>query len=82
MILKGFDELKRFLEKPRNIVVVGHRNPDGDAMGSTFALKHYLAKKGHNCTVVVPNEYPEFYIGCLVLKIPIVLIGKILNLKE
>ena len=60
MILKGFDELKRFLEKPRNIVVVGHRNPDGDAMGSTLALKHYLAKKGHNCTVVVPNEYPEF----------------------
>ena len=48
------------LEKPRNIVVVGHRNPDGDAMGSTLALKHYLAKKGHNCTVVVPNEYPEF----------------------
>jgi phosphoesterase RecJ-like protein len=41
-------------------VVVGHRNPDGDAMGSTLALKHYLAKKGHNCTVVVPNEYPEF----------------------
>jgi phosphoesterase RecJ-like protein len=60
MILKGFDELKRFLEKPRNIVVVGHRNPDGDAMGSTLALRHYLAKKGHNCTVVVPNEYPEF----------------------
>ena len=60
MILKGFDELKRFLEKPRNIVVVGHRNPDGDAMGSTLALKHYLAKKGHNCAVVVPNEYPEF----------------------
>ncbi|MCG1037603.1 DHH family phosphoesterase [Polaribacter sargassicola] len=60
MILKGFNELKVFLEKPRSIVIVGHRNPDGDAMGSTLALKHYLDKKGHNCTVVVPNEYPEF----------------------
>ena len=48
MILKGFGELKKFLEKPKNIVIVGHRNPDGDAIGSTLALKHYLGKKGHN----------------------------------
>lgn len=60
MILKGFEELKLFLEHPKNIVIVGHRNPDGDAMGATLALKHYLDKKGHSCTVVVPNEYPDF----------------------
>ena len=60
MILKGFEELKSFLDKPRSIVIVGHRNPDGDAMGSTLALKHYLDLKGHSATVVVPNEYPEF----------------------
>ncbi len=60
MILKGFKELNVFLEKSRNIVIVGHRNPDGDAMGSTLALKFYLEKKGHKATVVVPNEYPEF----------------------
>jgi phosphoesterase RecJ-like protein len=60
MILKGIEDLKTFLEKPRNIVVVGHRNPDGDAMGSTLALSKYLQKKGHTATVVVPNEYPEF----------------------
>jgi len=60
MILKGFEDLKRFLEKPKNIVIIGHRNPDGDAVGSTLALKHYLDKKGHNATVVMPNEYPDF----------------------
>ena len=60
MILKGFEELKEFLEKPRNIVVIGHRNPDGDAIGSTLGLAKYLDKKGHTATVVVPNEYPEF----------------------
>ncbi|WP_438977154.1 DHH family phosphoesterase [Polaribacter sp.] len=60
MILKGFTELKAFLTTPKNIVIVGHRNPDGDAMGSTLALKFYLEKKGHNCKVVVPNEYPDF----------------------
>lgn len=60
MILKGFKELNEFLAKPRNVVIVGHRNPDGDAMGSTLALKLYLDKKKHQATVVVPNEYPEF----------------------
>ena len=60
MILKGFEELKVFLETPKNIVIVGHRNPDGDALGSTLALKFYLDKKGHNCNVVMPNEYPDF----------------------
>ncbi|QOD61201.1 bifunctional oligoribonuclease/PAP phosphatase NrnA [Polaribacter haliotis] len=60
MILKGFNELKTFLDKPRNIVIIGHRNPDGDAMGSTLALCQYFTKKGHNPTVVVPNEYPDF----------------------
>jgi len=60
MILKGFDELKKFLETPKNIVIVGHRNPDGDAVGSTLALSHYLSKKGHNTTVVMPNDYPDF----------------------
>jgi phosphoesterase RecJ-like protein len=60
MILKGFEDLKRFLEKPKNILIIGHRNPDGDAVGSTLALKHYLDKKGHEATVVMPNEYPDF----------------------
>jgi phosphoesterase RecJ-like protein len=60
MILKGFEDLKRFLEKPKKIVIVGHRNPDGDAMGSSLALKHYFDKKGHEATVIVPNESPEF----------------------
>ena len=60
MILKGFQELKGFLETSKNIVIVGHRNPDGDAMGSTLGLKHYLDKKGHHTTVVVPNGYPDF----------------------
>lgn len=60
MILKNIEELKSFLSTPKNIVIVGHRNPDGDAVGSTLALQHYFIKKGHNPTVVMPNEYPEF----------------------
>lgn len=60
MILKGFKDLTAFLSTPKNVVIIGHRNPDGDAIGSTLALKFYLEKKSHNCSVLVPNEYPEF----------------------
>lgn len=60
MIRKKLDVLKTFLTTPKNIVIVGHKNPDGDAMGATLGLYHYFIKKGHTPTVVVPNEYPEF----------------------
>ncbi|WP_428742254.1 DHH family phosphoesterase [Tenacibaculum sp.] len=60
MILKHFTELQEFLSKPKSIVIVGHRNPDGDAIGSTLGLKHYFDKKGHTTQVLMPNEYPEF----------------------
>ena len=60
MILKHFTELKEFLSQPKNIVIIGHRNPDGDAVGSTLGLKHYLDKKGHTVQVLMPNEYPDF----------------------
>lgn len=60
MVLKHFIELKEYLSQSKNIVIIGHRNPDGDAVGSTLGLKHYLDKKGHTVQVVMPNEYPDF----------------------
>ncbi|HOX61187.1 MAG TPA: bifunctional oligoribonuclease/PAP phosphatase NrnA [Candidatus Magasanikbacteria bacterium] len=32
----------------KNILIVPHRNPDGDAIGSLSALAHYLTKQGKN----------------------------------
>lgn len=60
MILKNFKDLTVYLNTPRNIVIIGHRNPDGDAVGSTLGLKHYFDKKGHTTQVLMPNEYPDF----------------------
>ncbi len=60
MILKNFEELKTYLDTPRKIVIIGHRNPDGDAVGSTLGLKFYLDKKGHKTQVLMPNEFPDF----------------------
>lgn len=60
MILKNFKALKAYLETPRNIVIIGHKNPDGDAVGSTLGLKHYFDLKGHSAQVLMPNEFPDF----------------------
>ncbi|TVZ53426.1 DHH family phosphoesterase [Dokdonia sp. Hel_I_53] len=51
---------KSLLSGSKNIAIIPHKNPDGDAMGSTLALASYLNKKGHKATVVSPNEYPHF----------------------
>ena len=53
-------ELAHLLSSPKNIVVVPHQNPDGDAIGSTLALNRFLNKTGHKATVVAPNDYPSF----------------------
>ncbi len=53
-------EIKELLSSPKNIVIVPHKNPDGDAIGASLALFYYLKKKGHKATVVSPNDYPNF----------------------
>ena len=44
----------------KRVVICAHVNPDGDAIGSSLALKHYLERKGRSVTVVVPNTFPDF----------------------
>ncbi|MDD4820370.1 MAG: DHH family phosphoesterase [Flavobacteriales bacterium] len=44
----------------KNIVIVTHKNPDGDAMGSSLGLYHILKNAGHNVHVITPNDYPSF----------------------
>lgn len=60
MNLREITEIKELLATPKNVVIVPHRNPDGDAMGASLALYNYLQKKDHNVTVVAPNDYPDF----------------------
>lgn len=52
--------LKSALITPRKIVIVTHRSPDGDAMGSSLGLSSYLKQKGHSVSVITPTDYPDF----------------------
>ncbi len=53
-------ELRRLFDGCRNVVVLTHYSPDGDAIGSSLALWEYLRKKGKMATVIVPNYFPDF----------------------
>ena len=58
--MNNLKELKILLSQPRKVVIVCHKNPDGDAIGSSLGLYYYLQKSGHDTTVIVPNDYPHF----------------------
>lgn len=57
---ESINALKQLLSKPQNVVVIPHKNPDGDAMGSCLGWMHFLNKNGHKASVIVPNPYPDF----------------------
>ena len=60
MKLQDIEAVRDMLSSPKKIAIIPHRNPDGDAMGSTLGLYHYLLKKGHTPVVITPNEFPDF----------------------
>ena len=59
MDTKQIEQIKLMLATKKNVVIIPHRNPDGDAIGSSLALYHYL-KNDHHVKVVAPNDYPSF----------------------
>ena len=48
------------LTTPRKVIVTTHQKPDGDAMGSSLGLYHFLTQLGHSVTVVSPTNWAGF----------------------
>ncbi|HCA05631.1 bifunctional oligoribonuclease/PAP phosphatase NrnA [Chryseobacterium sp.] len=53
-------DINTLLTPESKIVILTHYNPDGDAIGSSLGLKHYLRAKGIPAEVIVPNDFPKF----------------------
>ena len=60
--MENIHELKAQLASPKDIVIISHRNPDGDAIGSSLGLYHYMLSQGHAVHVVLPSEYPDAFL--------------------
>ena len=54
-----FDEVCEALAIPKNTLILFHTRPDGDAVGSAFALKLLLEAAGSRCWCVCTNEVPQ-----------------------
>jgi len=52
--------LIKLLEEKSDVLITTHYNPDGDAIGSSLALYHFLSSLGIKSTVLIPNELPSF----------------------
>lgn len=53
-------DINKLLSPEKKIVIITHYNPDGDAIGSSLGLKHFLNAKGLEADVIVPNDFPKF----------------------
>lgn len=53
-------QVKKVLSTSKKIVIVAHRSPDGDSIGSSIGLYHYLQKKGFEVNVCHPDPAPYF----------------------
>lgn len=54
------EQLKCVIDENSMFVLTCHAGPDGDALGSTLGMAHYLKAMGKEALVVVPDAYPDF----------------------
>ena len=53
------EEVLSYLEQPADTLILFHRNPDADAVGSAFALRRVLRELGSRAFCVCESEVPE-----------------------
>ena len=54
------DHFAKWFERAEKIVIVSHISPDGDAIGSSLGLWHFLSSQDKTANVIVPNAFPDF----------------------
>ena len=52
-------KLKQILASKKKLVIVTHRNPDGDALGSSLGFKFFLEKKNHEVDFISPTPFTQ-----------------------
>ncbi len=48
------------IDSAHNILITTHLSPDGDAIGSSLALYHFIKNKDKKVRLIVPNSFPYF----------------------
>lgn len=64
-----------FNSTEKNITIIPHENPDGDAIGSASGLGQTLINTGHKVKIISPNDYPVF-LKWFSTDVPIIIFSK------
>lgn len=54
------DKLFSLIASANKIIIIGHFNPDGDAIGSTTGMYHYIKGLKKSANIISPNKIPEY----------------------
>lgn len=60
---ESIKEVQKLIKHASKIVLVAHKRPDGDAIGSTLGLCNFLKGQGKSATVILPDAIPSFHQG-------------------
>lgn len=55
----NIEALRGLIDGAKNVVITCHVSPDGDAIGSSLALKHVLVQLKKDVAVVTPDQCPK-----------------------
>ena len=57
----NYSKIEQIISENEKIFISTHINPDGDSLGSAFAMYHYLKKLGKDCRIINHSEVPLVY---------------------
>lgn len=56
----NIDHFAKWFDRAERMVIVTHVSPDGDAIGSSLGLWHFLNSQEKTANIIVPNAFPDF----------------------
>lgn len=54
-------KIAEILQKSSRVLISTHEHPDGDAVGSSLAMRHALRAQGKTVTAYIPDPAPDFF---------------------
>ena len=55
------DHVEKWFDRAEKLVIVSHVSPDGDAIGSSLGLYHFLVSQEKTVHIIVPNRGQSEY---------------------
>src|SRR5690242_15714040 len=58
--MNPYKEIEKEIFAASHILITSHKSPDGDSIGSSLGLLHFIEKLGKNATICHPDPAPDY----------------------